>query len=531
MSDPHVVQDQSDVAAFLTDPDTHGGAKVTRIETHGALVFLADDRAFKIKKAVRYPYMDFGTVALREAACKAELALNRRTAPDLYLRVEPISRDRTGRLTFGAADSQATIVDWCVVMRRFRQEALYDRMAQRGTLTVEHVEGLAEEIAAFHGAAARHEIAAAAAMRWVVDENVAELRERPELFAADGVDRLHGLARSLLTALEPLLDRRACDGLVRHCHGDLHLRNVVQIGGRPTIFDAIEFNADLAVIDVFYDLAFLLMDLDHCRLRLLGNRILNRYLELTGDYDGLATLPLFLSTRAAVRAKVSASIADAMARESGGGAGVAEFHRLARDYLQMAIGYLAPPEPELVAIGGQSGTGKSTVARMLAPDLGPAPGAVILRSDVIRKRRLGVGPLDRLPDEAYAPKVNRAVYDEMARLARTVLDGGHSVITDAVFARPDERDSIAAAAGSNRFDAVWLTAPLAVLRARVEGRSGDASDADARIVDQQAGLDLGVVTWRQLDASGAAADIVARVRGRHAPGGQGAPAAPVDAGQ
>ncbi len=531
MTDPHVVQDQSEVAAFLADPGSHDGAQVTRIETHGAMVFLADDRAYKIKKAVRYPYMDFSTLALREAACKAELALNRRTAPDIYLRAEAICRDRAGRMAFGQPGPGMEVVDWCVVMRRFRQDALFDRMAQRGALTVEHVEDLAEEVAAFHDTAERRAIAAEPAMRWVVDENLQELREQPDLFAEDRVDRLERLAGAALDRLGPVLERRAGDGLVRHCHGDLHLRNVVEFGGRPTIFDAIEFNEELAVIDVFYDLAFLLMDLDHCRLRPFGNRVLNRYLEVTGDYGGLAVLPLFLSTRAAVRAKVSASIAEAMPVSPDNRDGAAEFRRLAQDYLEMAIGYLAPVRAGLLAIGGLSGTGKSTVARLLAPEMDPAPGAVILRSDVLRKRRFGVARNDPLPDEAYGPEANEAVYDELYACARGVLEAGHSAIADAVFARPDERAALAAAAADAPFDAVWLTAPEETLRARVEERIGDASDADSRIVALQAGFDIGEMRWRRVDASGAPDDVADLVRNGPAISGPLPDEMAVDAGQ
>ena len=178
----------------------------------------------------------------------------------------------------------------------------------------------------------------------------------------------------------------------------------------------------------------------------------------------------------------------------------------------MAIGYLAPKAARLLAVGGLSGTGKTTVARLLAPELGPAPGAVILRSDVLRKRRFAVGHLERLPDAAYGPEANRAVYGEMVDCARTVLANGHAAIADAVFARLDERAAIAAAAGDARFHGIWLTAPRTVMLDRVAGRSRDASDADARIVELQAGFDLGDVAWRRIDASPSAEDVVCQVR-------------------
>lgn len=292
-----------------------------------------------------------------------------------------------------------------------------------------------------------------------------------------------------------LIYRRATDGFVRLCHGDLHLRNVVEIRGRPTIFDAIEFNEELAVIDVLYDLSFLLMDLDHCRMRPLANRVLNRYLEVTGDYAGLATLPLFLSTRAAVRAMVSASIAEAMSGDTDDRAQEqALFWELAGDYL-------TPSPSRLVAIGGVSGTGKSTAAQGLAPEIGPAPGAVILRSDALRKRQFGVDRFDRLPPDAYGQAVSHAVYGELVDAARTVLQGDHAVIADAVFAGPEERRDIANIAGGRRFDGFWLDAPDEILEARIAARIRDVSDADADVLAVQRRYGLGQIDWRRIDAT------------------------------
>jgi aminoglycoside phosphotransferase family enzyme/predicted kinase len=462
------------------------------------MVFLAGDRACKVKRAVAYPYMNFATLDRRRAACQAEIRLNRRTAPEIYLDARPIRRRPDGGLALGGDAGE--VIEWVVVMRRFDQDALFDRMAARGALTPALIDRLAEEIAAFHAAAERRGPEHAPDMAWVIEESLAEFREDPALFPAGQVDRLAALSRAALGRLAPLLQERAAGGFVRHCHGDLHLRNVALVDDRPAIFDAIEFNDSLAVIDVLYDLAFMLMDLDHRGLRGLGNRLFNRYLDIVDDDEGLAALPLFLSARAAIRAKVARSIAASTAD-----AAAAERQRAeAPDYLARAIDYLEPPPPRLVAIGGLSGTGKTTVARGLAPDLGPAPGAVIVRSDVIRKRLFGVSEHERLPERAYDRDVTTRVYSEMERRAGTVLNAGHAAIADAVFADPDERAAIVQVAqeAAVPFAGLWLEAPKPVLLSRVAGRAADASDADARVVELQSGFDPGTITWRPVDAGG-----------------------------
>ena len=317
MTSDHVAQDQSDVIAFLGASATHGGAEVQRIDTHGAVVFLAGERVYKIKRAVAFPYMDFSTLDRRLAACEAEVRLNRRTAPKIYLGILPIVRGGDGQLALGEPDSALDdVVEWAVLMRRFRQSAIFDAMAKTGALNEEHMRDLAEAVSQFHRSAeARPTDEAADRMRAIAEENIAELREDTDLFAADVIDELESLTRKALDTHAALLDRRGREGRVRHCHGDLHLRNICLIDGSPVLFDAIEFNDNLAISDVFYDLAFLLMDLDHRGLRPLASTVLNRYLEQTADYEGLAALGLFQSVRAAVRAKVAASMTAVQASE------------------------------------------------------------------------------------------------------------------------------------------------------------------------------------------------------------------------
>ena len=411
-------------------------------------------------------------------------------------------RDAEGALTLNGAGEA---VEWVVLMRRFDQAGLFDRLAQSGHLTPELLVRLADAVAAFHDSA-EPVPEQPGGPGWVIEENAGEFAERPDLFAPDQAEALTAAARSALAGTAGLLEQRKARGLVRRCHGDLHLRNVCLIAGQPTLFDAIEFNDAIACIDVFYDLAFLLMDLDHRGLRPAANLVFNRYLRRSGDLDALPALPLFLSLRAAVRAKVSASAALSQDNDDAR----RRLEDEARAYFAAAAAYLAPAPARLVAVGGFSGSGKSTLARALAPTLGAAPGALHLRSDVVRKALYGVEDLTPLPDDSYRPEASARVYAELLVQARRALAAGQAAVLDAVYVKPEGRHELEALAEQVGvgFTGLWLEAPREVLFARAAARRADASDATAAVVAGQLAEDPGAITWHRLEASGAPADLV-----------------------
>ena len=489
---------QQAVFDFLADPAAHGGGPVTRIDTHAASVFLAGARALKVKRAVRFPFLDYSTLAKRKAACEAEIEVNGPFAPEIYRGVTAITRADGGLAVGGTGEP----VEWAVEMRRFDETQTLDHLADAGRIDAALADTLGRAVAQAHGVAP---VAEAFDFFKVLSEiaasNEAELAASPHLFAPDQVRALGEATRAVLTRLRPLFDARRRGGFVRRCHGDLHLGNIVLLDGKPTLFDAIEFDPNFATGDVFYDLAFLLMDLIERGLRGAATIVLNRYLAETRrdeNLDALAALPLFMSVRAAIRAKVA--VARGHAEQS------------AREYFALARRLLTPTKPQLIAIGGLSGTGKSLLARALAADILPEPGAVHLRSDVERKALFGVAETDRLPPDAYTLETTAKVYAAIERKARRVIAAGHSAVVDAVFAQAGERKAIEQTADGAAFHGLFLTADLATRISRVGTRKGDASDADAAVARAQENYDLGAVGWRKVDASGAPDETLRRAR-------------------
>ena len=468
------------------------GHDVKRIDTHAASVFLSGDRALKVKRAVRFTFLDFSTLEKRKAACDNEIEVNKPYAPTVYRGVVAITREMDGTL---AINGKGTPVEYAVDMARFDETQTLDHVAARGRIDDALADRLGRAVAKAHAIApVRRGVHFAATLDEIIAQNDGELAGFPDLFDADAVKLLTAASRAALYRLRPLLDARERDGCVRRCHGDLHLGNLVLIDNEPMLFDAIEFNDRLAIIDRFYDLAFLLMDQIERGLAPQATTVLNRYLVETNDdrdFDALALLPLLMSLRAAIRAKVTAARPN---RD-------ASLDARARDYFALAQRLIAPPSPQFIAVGGLSGTGKSVLARALSTHITPLPGAVWLRSDVIRKQLFGKTETEALPPEAYRPDVTARVYETLAARAARVFAAGHSVIVDAVFARAGERADIEQAA-LQAFRGLFLTADLDTRLARVGGRKNDASDADAKIARAQEDYDLGELAWATVDASG-----------------------------
>ncbi len=497
---------QQSVFKFLGDSATHGGAETRRVDTHGAVVFLAGNRVLKVKRAVRFPFLDYSTLDKRKAACRAELEVNRTFAPQLYRRIVPITRERDGSL---ALDGKGEVVEWAVEMVRFDENSTLDHLADRGKLDDKLLSSLAVAVAAMHDRAPPADAGAwLAAVETFVKDNTAAFKKHGELIPAHAVAELEQKSLAAFAGLRPLLAARGRAGLIRRGHGDLHLGNIAVLDGEPVAFDALEFDPVIASGDVLYDLAFLLMDLVERGLEADANAVMNGYFAAAGrieDCDGIAALPLFMSLRAAIRAMVT------VARFDLGTTGVAQS---AKRYFELALALLAPAKPLVVCTGGLSGTGKSLLARALAPGLAPQPGALIFRSDVERKAHFGVPANQRLPPAAYRPEVTERIYGILYDKAARVARARHSVIVDAVFARPQERAAVEnAVAGSGAgFRGLFLAADLQTRLTRVGTRAPDVSDADADVARQQEKFTVGSMTWDLIDASGSPEDTLANAR-------------------
>lgn len=498
-----------EIQAFLVSGQAFDGEPPSRrIDTHAASIFLTATRAWKIKRPVDLGYLDFSAADARHAALVAEDRLNRRTAPRLYHGVHAITRGGNGELSL---DGSGTPVDWLLEMERFPDDALLSDRAARGRLDPGVGLALGDAIARFHGMATII-VGPGAARRFqkVVEANCVAMARYPDQLDPGRSQALADRIDALSKEQAPRLEARGRRGHVRRCHGDLHLANIALIDGKPTPFDCLEFDDELATIDMLYDLGFLLMDFWRRDLPAEANLLANRYLDLMpAEEDAIGLLPLFMAVRAQIRAHVAAARSvqglDPAARSE------------AAEYLVLAETLLQPVKPRLVAIGGLSGTGKSTVARHVAGALGRPPGARIVRSDVLRKQRAGL-PLEvRLPPRAYTDTERRAVYADLLDHVRRILRDGQAVVADAVFADEDDRAALAkvAAEVGISFTGIWLDAPEEIRAARVVARGPDPSDATQAVVHAQAAASPPPpVDWPAVSAAGAIEETVAGVRSK-----------------
>ena len=452
------------------------------IETSCAIVVLKGDKAYKVKKSVDYGFLDFTDASKRRHALKAELLYNRRKAADIYDEVIEI-------------DGESVLV-----MRRFDTACvLAESAAQPGwTPALDLMEDLGAAIADFHaGAEVCRDPRHAENIRYTIDSNDGNIGRFRDALGTAEVDAYRAELYAELGHRSAAVGARFGQGFIRRCHGDLHLGNILIENGQPVLFDCIEFNEKLSQIDVLYDLGFLLMDLWFKGYAAAANRVLNAWLEHTarrddeaGLYDGLCLLPLYMSVRAGVRCHVTANAGEIAT---------------ARLYLKAARDFLKTVPATVSAVGGLSGSGKSTRARALAPLKGRAPGAVTLRSDELRKRLWRSPARDPLPTAAYTPAETQRAYAHMFGLAGRILEAGQGVVLDATFREAEFRDAaeaVAAQAGV-AFDGVWLEVLAEERARRVALRPGDVSDATVAVAIAQANVDPETISW-QIDDGGSA---------------------------
>ena len=474
----------------LKNPATypHPVSHIQVAETHISWVALTGDWAYKLKKPVNFGFVDFTTLELRRAACHEEVHLNRRTAPELYDDVVPLTAEYSGP-QFGGT---GPVLEYAVRMRQFAQEDMLDQRLTRGELSDDIIETLAREVADLHRQAAVASIdtpfGTPESIRTSVEECLDGLARTslPECLRTQ-LEQLSGWTNTEWHRLKETFAERKRQGWVRECHGDLHLGNLVLYRGRPMLFDCLEFNPNLRWTDIICDVAFLVMDLHDREAAPLAWRALSEWLQQTGDYQGLHVLKYYLAYRALVRAKVAAL---RLQQPELLPADVQQQQQHLRSYLELTSKLTRQSHPAILLMHGVSGSGKSFIARQLASSL----GAVQIRSDVERKRLFGVWPapanLLPPPSEMYGSLATLQTYQHLQTLARDIIHSGYPVIVDAAFLRHSDRLASAAIAEelSVPFVIIACSASESVLRRRVSHRLSvgqDASDADVAVLEQQ----------------------------------------------
>lgn len=482
---------QATLIAALLDPARfpHPAASITRLETHISHILLVGDYAYKIKKPLNLGFLNFTTLERRKYYCENELRLNRRLAPDLYLDCIPIGGSpEDPQLQCDPAEA----IEYAVKMVRFPQESLLDRQLAAGNLHADHLDGLAEQLAEFYDSSPRAEMDIPFGMPEQVQKMALENFEqsRPLLQDRADLDRLERLERWTLTTYDRLKDTlagRKREGFIRECHGDLHLGNMILRNGRVRVFDCIEFNEEFRWIDIMNDLAFAYMDLCHRDAAGLARRLLNTYLEFSGDYQGLAVFPYYLVYRAMVRAKISAiRVQQSDIQDSRR----TTLSQECRDYLDLALTFTRPRTPFLLITHGVSGSGKTYLTSRLLNNL----DAIRIRSDVERKRLFGLGPLESsasaINQGLYTAEAGARTYNRLYELAEKILDTGYPVMVDATFLEPEQRQRFRALAGKGEVPFVLLLcrADRRTLRDRVAQRQvhgQNATEADIQVLEHQ----------------------------------------------
>lgn len=483
------------------------------LHTHISHVFLFGEYAFKLKRSVKFDFVDFSTLERRRHFCEEEVRLNSRYSEDLYLGVLAVVK-RGGELrlsSLGELGAEDVILEYLVQMRRFEESQLFQNLVVKRQLSDAQVEEAGKIIARFHRTAPLTPgFGSLPLLRDTLNEVFSVVENfSPELVGGAPVEkesflRLATATRAELERIAPVLERRASSH-VKAVHGDLHLRNICAFRGRVHLFDGLEFNPGLANGDTWSDLAFLLMDLEFHQLESQADLLCNVYLEETDDFEGLQILPFFLSYRAAVRAKInylSYPHADSEAER-------ARLCSEAEQYLSLALKELAPqPRPKVFAFGGLSGSGKSTLARAFARQI----GAVQIKADAVRKHIFGVSLREKAPPDAYSSEMNERTFRGVLARAKLAIEAGRSVVFDAVFRNPLYRKLLEEEilSAGYEFHGTWCEVSEAVARARIQARVGDISDADEEIFTKQLTDDMGEIRWKRFSTAESVDLLVAK---------------------
>jgi uncharacterized protein len=465
------------------------------IQTHISYVLLTGEYTYKVKKPVNFGFLDFTSLEKRQHFCQEELRLNRRLSPELYLQVLGIASTPTGEFQLmGESDLgqlDASAVEYTVQMRQFSQEELFSQLFSQGALTIEQMQQLGQQLAAFHAIAQTdvtiQEFGSLAAVQQVAENSYG--LSQSFVGRSQAPEQLQGTKAFSDRCFEQHPDwfeQRQREGKIRECHGDLHLNNICLYQDQIQIFDCIEFNQEFRNIDVIYDAAFLVMDLQFQGRSDLANAFLNAYLEQTGDYQGAGLLPLYLSMRAYIRGNVNSLALDDPAIPSADKQHIQEraaaYYRLAWDYTQVQPG-------QIYMMSGLSGSGKTTVARQLAQKT----GAIHIRSDAVRKHLAGIALNQRGDQEGvygsgiYTPEMTQKTYDRLLELAVLLAQQGQSVILDAKYDQAALRQTVIEQTTAHQLPLKILhcTAPVETLRDRLSARTGDIADATADLLADQ----------------------------------------------
>lgn len=461
---------------------------VRLIQTHISFVLLTGEYAYKIKKPVNFGFLDYSTLEKRQHFCTQELVMNRRTAPEIYLEVVPIIQkgDRFELSTNSPSVTSAEIpVEYALKMREFPQNSLFLSLLENGQLTEQLIEELGRKVAQFHSTTITNDyickFGEVSQIRNAIDNNYL-ISEKyiggPQ--TQTQYQETKNYTNLFFDENQELFDRRIAHHKIRECHGDLHLRNIALWQDKILLFDCIEFNEPFRFVDVMYDVAFTVMDLESRGRRELGNAFLNTYIEQTGDWEGLQLLPLYLSRQAYVRAKVTSLMLDDAAISSDQ---KAEISQTAAHYYKLAWEYTKPRQGKLSLMSGLSGAGKSTTARYFAR----GTGAIHIRSDAVRKHLGGIPLNSRGGQDLYSEEMTAKTYGRLLELGIILAQGGWDVILDAKFDRQHFRTTAINKAQSRNLSLqiVYCTAPIEVLRDRLQQRRGDIADATAELLSAQ----------------------------------------------